>query len=92
MHLIIQGVKIVDPTSPYNNLIKDIRIHNGIIVEISDEIHTDETAQILKYPGKYISPGWFDMLASFGDPGNEQKEDMQSGSLAAISGGCTSVC
>ncbi len=91
MHLVIQGVTIIDPTSPFHQKVKDIRIVEGMITEIADHISDNAGTQILDFSGKYISPGWFDMLASFGDPGHEQKESLQSGSDAAAAGGFTSV-
>ncbi|MFI5171092.1 MAG: dihydroorotase family protein [Chitinophagales bacterium] len=92
MHFIIQGVKIIDPTSPFNQLVKDIRIHNGRIIEIDDRLHGADDEDIFDFTGKFVSPGWFDMMASFGDPGHEHKETIQSGANAATYGGFTSVC
>ncbi len=92
MHFIIQGVKIVDPTSPFNKLVKDIRINSGIITEIGDNLTALENEEVFDFSGKCISPGWIDMLCAFGDPGHEYKETIQSGIRAALAGGFTSVC
>ncbi len=91
MHLVIQGVTIIDPTSPFHLKVKDIRIAEGMITEIADQITDLSGATTHHFNGQFISPGWFDMLASFGDPGHEQKEDLISGSEAAAAGGFTSV-
>lgn len=92
MHFIIQGVKIIDPTSPFNKLVKDIRIHDGVITEIGDVLSKSPNEQVYNFSGKCISPGWIDMLASFGDPGHEYKETIKTGIQAAMAGGFTSVC
>lgn len=90
MHCIIKGVKIIDPTSPYHLVVKSIRILNGVITEIADQIdHND--AEIFDYSGYSISPGWMDMLAAFGDPGHEYKETITTGIAAAAAGGFTAV-
>lgn len=91
MHCIIQGVKIIDPTSPYHLIEKAIRIHNGIIVEIADNI-INENAEVFNFPNACVSVGWMDTLASFGDPGHEYKETIATGTEAAAAGGFTSVC
>ncbi len=91
MHCIIQGVKIIDPTSPYHLIEKAIRIHDGLIVEIADKI-THADAEVFNFPNACVSVGWMDTLASFGDPGHEYKETIATGTAAAAAGGFTSVC
>jgi dihydroorotase len=90
MHCIIQGVKIIDPTSPYHLSVKSIRIHNGVIAEIADVINNSD-AQVYDYSGNSVSPGWMDMMAAFGDPGHEYKETITTGVAAAAAGGFTAV-
>ncbi|MBC8046373.1 MAG: dihydroorotase [Fimbriimonadaceae bacterium] len=92
MHIVIKGVTITDTNSPHNHSVKDIRIKKGVIAEIADTISVIENAQVFDYAGKYISTGWFDLLAHFNDPGYEQKEDLISGANAAMQGGFTNVC
>ena len=92
MQCILHGAKITDTNSPFHNSIADIRIVNGKITDISKHLDAGENEKVFDFSGKYISPGWIDMLASFGDPGNEQKEDITTGIQAALQGGFTSVC
>ncbi len=91
MQQVLKGVTIIDPTSPYHQQQKDIRIQDGLITEISDELANSDEEEVNDFTGNYISPGWFDLLASFGDPGHEQKEDIASGIKAAAAGGFTSL-
>lgn len=92
MHLLIKGVKITDPNSPHNNSVNDIRINNNVITEIAENLPPQANEELLDYTGKNISIGWFDLLAAFGDPGFEQKEDLTSGANAAMQGGFTHAC
>lgn len=92
MHLLIQGVHITDPSSPFHDSVKDILIRDGVIEKIAVSVPVKKEYTLLRFPGSRISPGWFDMLASFCDPGFEYKENLQSGSEAALAGGFTSVC
>ncbi|MFN3939951.1 MAG: dihydroorotase, partial [Chitinophagales bacterium] len=83
MHLLIKGVKITDPDSPHNNSVNDIRICHNVITEIAKTLQPLPNEATFDYTGKNISIGWFDLLASFGDPGYEHKEDLTSGVNAA---------
>lgn len=90
MSILLRKVKIIDSKSPYNGLVKDVLIHNDQIVQIDDNIEAS-TRNTIEEDGLCVSPGWFEMHANFCDPGNEHKEDIDSGSLAAVFGGFTSV-
>lgn len=90
MHCIIKGVKIIDPTSPYHLTVKSIRISDGIITKIADDI-TDASAEVFTFNNACVSIGWMDSLASFGDPGHEYKETFSTGTAAAAAGGFTAV-
>ena len=90
MSILLRKVKIIDSKSPYNGLVKDVLINNDQIVQIDDSIEASARKTIEKV-GLCVSPGWFEMHANFCDPGNEHKEDIDSGSRAAVFGGFTSV-
>lgn len=63
---------------------------NGIIEKIEDTI-SDATDEIIQGENLHVSTGWFDMTASFCDPGYEHKETIESGINAAMAGGFTGV-
>jgi len=90
MHCIIQGATIIDPASAFHRKQVSIRIQEGKIIEIAEHLSTDG-AEILHADGAFVSPGWMDMLASFGDPGHEYRETIPTGSAAAAAGGFTAV-
>ena len=70
----------------------DLRITNGIIAEIGDagslDNHDDE--MFVDGTGLHLLPGIIDPQVHFRDPGQPEKEDLGSGSIAAASGGVTS--
>ena len=70
---------------------KDIRIENGKIATIADYIAPDGSEE-LDVQGKHIFPGLIDMHVHLREPGFEKKEDIESGSKAAVKGGFTQVC
>ncbi|MEM6642291.1 MAG: dihydroorotase [Bacteroidota bacterium] len=87
MRILLKNCLIVDPGSPFHNYTKDIFVLDGTISQ-QDPIDVD---QVFDLNGKMVSCGWFDLSAQFHDPGNENKEDMESGIACAISGGFTDV-
>jgi len=66
----------------------DIKIEDGIIVEIADEISGDG----IDLGGKIVSRGLIDMHTHLREPGFEYKETIETGIKAAISGGYCAVC
>lgn len=90
MHCIIQGATIIDPASAFHRKQVSIRIQEGSITEIAEQL-SPNGAEVLVATGAYVSPGWMDMLAAFGDPGHEYRETIPSGSAAAAAGGFTAV-
>ena len=90
MKVLIKSCKIIDEKSSHNNQIKDILIENGTISEISDSITTD-VDQTIEIEDLHISQGWFDAKVNFSDPGNEIKEDVDTGLKSAELGGMTAV-
>lgn len=89
MEFLIRAAQILHPDSPLHNSTKDILISNGKISKISD--HIDFDGQVVTSEDLKLSVGWFDMRAHYNDPGFEHKEDVDSGTLAALSGGFTDV-
>lgn len=86
---LIKNVEIADSQSSYFGEKKNIYIDGGRIVSISNEIRNSDHE--IEAEGLKISTGWFDLRASFCDPGIEHKEDLASGYAAAAKGGFTGV-
>lgn len=90
MKILIKSVKIVDSSSEFNGQTKDILIENGIIQQISDSIESSAD-QTISGENLHVSAGWIDMRVSPKDPGYESKEDLNSLSAAAMTGGFTEI-
>lgn len=91
MHILLKNVRIVASHAPFNGQQKDILISNGIIQKIGDDVAAPDDAQVISATDLHVSAGWVDVFANFCDPGQEYKEDLQSGSRAAAVGGFTTV-
>ncbi len=93
MKVILKNTTIYDKNSPYHKKVKNIFIEDGKIISIGGgDMAADKKYTVIESKNLCVSPGWIDMQATFGDPGFEQKETIQSGLNTAASGGYTSVC
>jgi len=88
MELLIKNARIVDANQDF---VGDIYINNGLIEEIGKYIHKDNI-ETLNCNGKTLMPAFIDTHAHFRDPGLTWKEDIETGSRAALKGGYTGVC
>ena len=70
---------------------EDILIENNKIASI-DSVIEDNKAKIIDCNGLVITHGFCDVHVHFREPGQEDKETLASGSLAALAGGFTRVC
>ena len=68
----------------------DIAIKDDIIVAIGQFGDTD-AGEIIDATGLHLLPGVIDTQVHFREPGAETKEDLESGSRAAVMGGVTAV-
>ncbi len=69
----------------------DVLIEQGKIVKIGKDIPADGSEEI-DASGEHVFPGLIDMHVHLRDPGYEFKEDIESGSKAAVKGGFTQIC
>ena len=67
---------------------KPIYVEDGIIV---DEFEKDDETEIIDCDNLAVLPAFTDLHVHFRDPGFTYKEDLKTGSLAAIKGGYTSL-
>ncbi len=84
--LIKNGILI----TPQGETKADLLIKDGKIAAISKNI--EEDCKVINAQGKHVLPGLVDIHVHFREPGFEGKEDIESGSKAAVKGGVTQVC
>jgi len=89
MEILIKSVDIIDRPSELHNKRRNVLIKNGVITEITTR--SISAPKVIDARGLKLSIGWCDMRSHFCDPGEEAKEDLQSGRLAAAHGGFTDV-
>jgi dihydroorotase len=90
MNLLIKGGRVIDPSQGLDDTL-DLVVENGLVKEIGKGLATPAGAEVIDASGKYVVPGLIDMHVHLRDPGLEYKEDIISGTKAAVAGGFTSV-
>ena len=68
----------------------DVAVKNGRIAAIGD-LGQASAGEIVDVTGLHVLPGVVDSQVHLREPGNEHKEDLESGGRAAVLGGVTSV-
>ncbi|MFA5478428.1 MAG: amidohydrolase family protein [Candidatus Muiribacteriota bacterium] len=77
---------------PYGNnlVLRDILCLDGVIVQISNSINK-ENIPVLNCNNNILIPGGIDSNVNFCDPGFTHREDFETGTIAAVNGGITTV-
>jgi dihydroorotase len=88
--LVLRGGRVFDPAAarPVDQA-GDVRIAHGRIVEIGRGL---VGGRILDVRDLWIVPGLIDLHVHLREPGQEYKEDIETGTRAAAAGGFTTIC
>ena len=97
MKLLLRGGRLVDPSQQLDGDF-DLLIEDGVVSAVEAREPDDggaplevEGAEVRDVSGLVITPGWIDMHIHLREPGQEYKETVRSGTLAAAAGGFTAV-
>ncbi len=91
MSLLIKNGRLIDPSQKIDDTL-DILVENGLIKQIGKSLQVPADVRSIDASGMLVVPGLIDIHVHLRDPGLEYKEDIVSGTKAAVSGGFTSVC
>ncbi|MFT4685618.1 MAG: dihydroorotase [Neolewinella sp.] len=89
--MLLRNAKIIDQSGPNHGKTLDVRINDGLIIELGEDLKAKNGEEVKDLPGLHLSPGFVDLGAYLGDPGHEEREDIASLRAAAAAGGYTSV-
>ncbi len=89
MTVLLKGGRVMNPAEDFDE-IADVLMEDGKIKEIAKDIAAGN-ADVYDVSGKLVTPGLIDLHVHFREPGQEAKEDFESGSKAAVAGGFTTV-
>ncbi len=88
--LLLKKPKIIDPLNE-TETIKDVMLVDGKIEQIGI-IEAGNDINFIDCDGLILTHGFCDLHVHFRDPGNGDKETMESGCESALAGGFTRVC
>ena len=91
MKILIKNGHVIDPENGIDE-VTDIFIEDGVVSEVG--VDTDLEGidmEVIDATGMCVAPGLVDMHVHLREPGQEYKEDIESGTMAAAFGGVTSV-
>lgn len=90
MDVLIKNALIINPGGANHLRRMDMLIRDGRIRAMAEGIR-QEKASLIEGEQLCLSAGWMDMGVQAGDPGYEQREDLQSAAAAAAAGGFTAI-
>jgi dihydroorotase len=91
--LLIKNGRVLDPATK-TDAARDILLHGDRIKEIAPtgKIASPADIKVFDASGLIVAPGFIDMHVHLREPGQENSETIESGTLAAARGGFTVVC
>ncbi len=91
MNLQIKNGRLIDPL---NGSIEpsDLFVAEGVIQARGEKPEGMQVDHVIDASNQYVMPGLIDCQARMRDPGQPEKANIESETLAAVSNGITSVC
>ena len=91
--LVLEGVRLIDPSTRTDE-VRDVWIEPGVFRtgDVTTASADQRPAVIVDAAGLVACPGFVDLHCHLREPGQEHKETIATGTLAAARGGFTTVC
>jgi dihydroorotase len=90
MTILIKNGHLVDPANGVERY-ADLLVEGGKIAAIGEALTAPAGAQVIDARGKVVAPGFIDIHVHLRVPGQEYKEDIRTGTAAAVRGGFVGV-
>ena len=89
--VLIRGARVIDPASSMDQ-IGDVGVNGGVVQAIGTGLDSSGYDRVIDASGMILTPGLIDPHVHLREPGQVHKEDIESGTKAAVAGGFTTVC
>src|SRR3954463_14588032 len=86
--VLIKGAHVLDPRSGLDARL-DVRVRAGVVAEIGAGLTHD--GEVIDGEGKHVFPGFVDPHVHLRVPGQEHKEDIETGTRSAAAGGFVAI-
>ena len=90
-NIYIKNGLLIDPVNKINRL-GNVYIADGKIASVTDEPMGFVADEIIDAENKVVCPGFIDLSTRLREPGQSRKATFSSESVAALSGGITTMC
>jgi len=92
VHMLLRDVHVLDPRVGLDERC-DVRVKAGQIAELGapGDLPADPEEELLEGGGRHLLPAFFDPHVHLRTPGQEHKEDIETGTRAAAAGGYAAV-
>ncbi len=87
---VIKNGRLIDPKRGIDDVL-DIRVGGGIVREVDKKISAGKKELVVDAKDRIVTPGLIDIHCHLREPGREDEETIESGTLAAAAGGFTAV-
>ena len=88
--LLVRGAHVLDPREGIDAL-RDVLVRGGEIAEIGEGLAAPEGAEVVDGAGRHLLPAFVDPHVHLRTPGQEHKEDLETGTRSAAAGGFCAV-
>ncbi len=88
--LLIHGGRVIDPSQGLDGDF-DLLIEDGVVAKLDSAIKKPKDAETFDASGLVVAPGLIDIHVHLREPGQEYKETVRTGTMAAAAGGFTAV-
>jgi dihydroorotase len=88
--LLVQGGRVIDPSQDLDGSF-DLLIEDGCVAKIDGRIKPTGKTETFDASGQVVAPGLIDIHVHLREPGQEYKETVRTGTMAAAAGGFTAV-
>jgi len=89
----IVGGRVIDPSQDIDRL-ATVLIKDGVMEEVTAKplAKAPDSYDVIDVAGQVVTPGFIDVHTHLRDPGEEHKETIETGTMAAARGGFTTIC
>ena len=87
----LKNVRVIDPYRNRDEVV-DCLLEDGVIRSIGMGIPCPNGVKVLDLQGLWLVPGLVDIHCHLREPGEEYKETIETGTMAAVAGGFTTIC
>ena len=87
---LFRNARLLDPASGLDAA-GDLLVEEGRIAALSGRLASGGEGEIIDCAGACLAPGLVDMRVELREPGAEHQESMETGALAAVAGGVTTM-